>query len=90
MFAIYPKVDNSNVSKHAVIFTDDCAMAERLCLALDKWEHAGKYEAYLVMTSWPDAKLINNLNGCPENVWFSTREPKSAERASHVIRELLR
>ena len=89
MFAIYPWVDQASVRDHAVIFVEDADVAEKLA----EWftDHYGtRHEAFLVMPSWPDAKLIHSLNGCPGDVWFSTRVPQSAHDASNTVREILR
>lgn len=89
MFALYPEVSADDVQDHAVVFTDDFDMAKLLQSELTE-RYGTRHQAFLVMPSWPEPLLVHNLNGCPESLYFSTRDPQSAHNASLVVRQILR
>lgn len=89
MFAIYPTVDEMHVRDHAVVFTDDIDLAGMLCHHFHM-DRGLTHEAYLVLDSWPDAKLMNNLNGCGPNVFFSARSGTDASNASIALLPVLK
>lgn len=84
MFAIYPQFDKKEARNHAVVFTECPDLAKAICHHISM-ERGLTHEAYLVLDSWPDPQLMNNLNGCGEEVHFSVRKGKSAHKASMYL-----